>query len=75
MRPNEMTIEQARAAEARAYIVHTAALTAAVQAYRNGLVLKPFVADVEKAREEWQLAQDALDLVLMLNGEPARRRS
>lgn len=74
MQPNEMTIEQARAAESRAYIVHTAALTDAVQAYRSGLDLAPWAEDVEKTREEWHRAQDALDIVLLLNGEPARRR-
>jgi hypothetical protein len=75
MQLDEMTIEQARAAEARAYIVHAAALTDAVHAYRSGLDLAPWAEQVERTRESWHLAQDALDIVIFLNGGmPERRR-
>ena len=74
MQLNERNTERARAAEARAYIGQTAALTEAVQAYRNGLDRAPWADDFERTREEWHRAQDALDIVLLLNGEPARTR-
>lgn len=75
MQLNEMTIEQARAAEVLAYVKHNVALQDAVHAYRSGLDMAPWAEQIEETRESWHLAQDTLDTVLLLNGEPARRRS
>lgn len=75
MQLNEMTIEQAKKAEIAAYVRHFEKVTDAVTAMKAGLDLKPWAEEVEKTREEWHQAEDVLDIVLVLNGEPARRRS
>lgn len=74
MQINEMTIEQAQKIETAAYVKHHVALQDAAQAYRAGLDLAPWAEKVEATRKAWNDAMDALDLVRVLNGEPAVRR-
>ena len=73
MQINEITIEQAQAAETRAYVKHHVALQDAVQAYRSGLDLAPWAANVEETRKSWNDAMDALDLALTEKDGKTRR--